>query len=165
MNEDLRELDLQLADALDEVKELKGLSLQLADALDEIKELKFNINIARERIKSMSKEAIRLREEIAKLREKALEHPDLLRPVDDLALTVRTANCLKAENIYYIGDLVQRTENELLRFPNLGRKSLNEIKEVLAPRGLTLSMKLEIGYQAFRFNWACKPEEKNHELL
>ena len=69
--------------------------------------------------------------------------PILLRPVDDLELTVRSANCLKAENIYYIGDLIQRSENELLKTPNLGRKSLNEIKEVLAARGLTLGMKLE----------------------
>jgi DNA-directed RNA polymerase subunit alpha len=69
--------------------------------------------------------------------------PRLLRPVDDLELTVRSANCLKAENIYYIGDLIQRTENELLKTPNLGRKSLNEIKEVLASRGLSLGMELE----------------------
>ena len=69
--------------------------------------------------------------------------PVLVRPVDDLELTVRSANCLKAENIYYIGDLIQRTETELLKTPNLGRKSLNEIKEVLASRGLTLGMKLE----------------------
>ena len=69
--------------------------------------------------------------------------PLLLRPVDDLELTVRSANCLKAENIYYIGDLIQRTETELLKTPNLGRKSLNEIKDVLATRGLTLGMKLE----------------------
>src|SRR5436189_249348 len=69
--------------------------------------------------------------------------PILLRPVDDLELTVRSANCLKAENIYYIGDLIQRTETELLKTPNLGRKSLNEIKEVLASRGLSLGMKLE----------------------
>lgn len=62
---------------------------------------------------------------------------------DDLELTVRSANCLKAENIYYIGDLIQRTENELLKTPNLGRKSLNEIKEVLAAHGLTLGSRLE----------------------
>ncbi|MDR2992180.1 MAG: DNA-directed RNA polymerase subunit alpha [Burkholderiaceae bacterium] len=69
--------------------------------------------------------------------------PVLFRPVDELELTVRSANCLKAENIFYIGDLIQRTENDLLKTPNLGRKSLNEIKEVLASRGLTLGMKLE----------------------
>ncbi len=69
--------------------------------------------------------------------------PILLRPVDELELTVRSANCLKAENIYYIGDLIQRTETELLKTPNLGRKSLNEIKEVLATRGLTLGARLE----------------------
>src|SRR6266404_2224671 len=69
--------------------------------------------------------------------------PILLRPVDDLELTVRSANCLKAENIYYFGDLIESTETELLKTPNLGRKSLNEIKEVLASRGLTLGMKLE----------------------
>ena len=70
--------------------------------------------------------------------------PILLRPVDDLELTVRSANCLKAENIYYIGDLVQRTEVELLKTPNLGKKSLTEIKDVLASRGLSLGMRLEL---------------------
>ena len=79
--------------------------------------------------------------------------PVLLRPVDDLELTVRSANCLKAENIYYIGDLIQRTEAELLKTPNLGRKSLTEIKEVLASRGLTLGMKLE--------NWPPAGLERN----
>jgi DNA-directed RNA polymerase subunit alpha len=69
--------------------------------------------------------------------------PILIRPVDDLELTVRSANCLKAENIYYIGDLVQRTEVELLKTPNLGKKSLTEIKDVLASRGLSLGMRLE----------------------
>jgi DNA-directed RNA polymerase subunit alpha len=69
--------------------------------------------------------------------------PILLRPVDDLELTVRSANCLKAENIYYIGDLIQRTEVELLKTPNLGKKSLTEIKDVLASRGLSLGMRLE----------------------
>ena len=69
--------------------------------------------------------------------------PILLRPVDDLELTVRSANCLKAEHIYYIGDLIQRTEVELLKTPNLGKKSLNEIKDVLASRGLSLGMRLE----------------------
>ncbi|MFC4729790.1 DNA-directed RNA polymerase subunit alpha [Coralloluteibacterium thermophilus] len=69
--------------------------------------------------------------------------PVLLRPIDDLELTVRSANCLKAENIYYIGDLIQKTEVELLKTPNLGKKSLTEIKEVLAQRGLSLGMRLE----------------------
>jgi len=69
--------------------------------------------------------------------------PMLMRPVDDLELTVRSANCLKAENIYFIGDLIQRSETELLRTPNLGRKSLNEIKDVLFNKGLSLGMKLD----------------------
>ena len=68
---------------------------------------------------------------------------EALPPADDPELTGRSANCLKAENIYYNGDLNQLTESELLKTPNLGRKSLNEIKEVLASRGLTLGMKLE----------------------
>ncbi|MCS6996628.1 MAG: DNA-directed RNA polymerase subunit alpha [Casimicrobiaceae bacterium] len=79
--------------------------------------------------------------------------PVLLKPIDDLELTVRSANCLKAENIHYIGDLVQRTETELLKTPNLGRKSLNEIKEVLAQRGLSLGTKLD--------NWP-PPHLKGH---
>lgn len=69
--------------------------------------------------------------------------PILLRPVDELELTVRSANCLKAENIYYIGDLIQRTEVELLKTPNLGKKSLIEIKDVLAIYGLSLGMRLD----------------------
>ncbi|MCU7958853.1 MAG: DNA-directed RNA polymerase subunit alpha [gamma proteobacterium symbiont of Bathyaustriella thionipta] len=81
--------------------------------------------------------------------EKPQFDPILLRPVDDLELTVRSANCLKAENIFLIGDLIQRTEVELLKTPNLGKKSLTEIKDVLANRGLSLGMRLE--------NWP--PEE------
>ena len=69
--------------------------------------------------------------------------PILLRPIDDLELTVRSANCLKAENIFYIGDLIQRTEVELLKTPNLGKKSLTEIKDVLASHSLSLGMRLE----------------------
>lgn len=69
--------------------------------------------------------------------------PILLRPVDDLELTVRSANCLKAESIYFIGDLIQRTEVELLKAPNLGKKSLTEIKDVLASHGLSLGMRLD----------------------
>jgi DNA-directed RNA polymerase subunit alpha len=80
--------------------------------------------------------------------------PMLVRPVDELELTVRSANCLKAENIYLIGDLIQRTEVELLKTPNLGKKSLTEIKDVLATRGLSLGMRLE--------NW---PPENIEELM
>jgi DNA-directed RNA polymerase subunit alpha len=79
--------------------------------------------------------------------------PVLLRPVDDLELTVRSANCLKAENIYYIGDLIQRHENDLLKAPNLGRKSLNEIKDILATKGLSLGMKVD--------NWPPQGVETN----
>ena len=69
--------------------------------------------------------------------------PMLLRPVDDLELTVRSANCLKAESIYYIGDLIQRSEMDLLKTPNLGKKSLNEIKDELASRGLSMGTVLK----------------------
>ena len=69
--------------------------------------------------------------------------PILLQPVDDLELTVRSANCLKAENVLYIGDLIQKTEFELLKTPNLGKKSLTEIKDVLGQKGLSLGMRLE----------------------
>lgn len=82
-------------------------------------------------------------EEPKKEHKEAAVDPLLLRPVDDLELTVRSANCLKAENIYYIGDLIQRTEVELLKTPNLGKKSLTEIKDVLASRGLSLGMRIE----------------------
>ena len=83
--------------------------------------------------------------------------PILLRPVDDLELTVRSANCLKAESIYYIGDLIQRTEVELLKTPNLGKKSLTEIKDVLASRGLSLGMRLE--------NWPPASIKTERELV
>jgi DNA-directed RNA polymerase subunit alpha len=83
-------------------------------------------------------------EEVANVfEEKPQFDPLLLRPVDDLELTVRSANCLKAENIFYIGDLIQRTEVDLLKTPNLGKKSLTEIKDVLATKGLSLGMRLE----------------------
>ena len=79
--------------------------------------------------------------------------PILFRPIDDLELTVRSANCLKAENVYYIGDLVQRTETELMKTPNLGKKSLNEIKEALKAHDLDLGMKLE--------NWSAPKSSVN----
>lgn len=81
--------------------------------------------------------------------------PRFLRPIDDLELTVRSANCLKAANIYYIGDLIQQTETELLKTPNLGRKSLTEIKDSLASNGLSLGMILE--------NWP--PEDLKQGML
>lgn len=83
------------------------------------------------------------REEATAKSEEPEVDPILLRPVDDLELTVRSANCLKAEQIYYIGDLIQCTEVELLKTPNLGKKSLTEIKSVLATKGLSLGMRLE----------------------
>jgi len=83
-----------------------------------------------------------MEDEVAEEEEADID-PILLRPVDELELTVRSANCLKAENIYYIGDLIQRTEVELLRTPNLGKKSLTEIKDVLASHGLSLGIQLE----------------------
>lgn len=83
------------------------------------------------------------RESEGSVAEQAGVDPLLLRPIDELELTVRSANCLKAESIYYIGDLVQKTEVELLKTPNLGKKSLTEIKEVLESRSLALGMKLE----------------------
>ncbi len=78
---------------------------------------------------------------------------NLLRKVDELELSVRSANCLKNDNIVYIGDLVQKSEAEMLRTPNFGRKSLNEIKEVLAQMGLHLGMEIP--------NW---PPENIEEL-
>jgi DNA-directed RNA polymerase subunit alpha len=84
--------------------------------------------------------------------EEAKIDPILLRPVDDLELTVRAANCLKAESIYYIADLVQRTESDLLKTPNLGKKSLMEIKSILVANGLSLGMIIE--------NWPPKDHLK-----
>ncbi|CAL4324458.1 DNA-directed RNA polymerase subunit alpha [Buchnera aphidicola (Thelaxes suberi)] len=87
--------------------------------------------------------------------EKPEFEPILLRPVDDLELTVRSANCLKAETIQYIGDLVQKTEVELLKTPNLGKKSLTEIKDVLASRNLSLGMRLD--------NWPPNYQKDNEK--
>lgn len=79
--------------------------------------------------------------------------PILFRPIDELELTVRSANCLKAESVYYIGELVQRTENELMKTPNLGKKSLNEIKEALKAHDLELGMRLD--------NWSAPKTAAN----
>lgn len=86
-------------------------------------------------IKAVAEETIKAPE--------ALIDPALLQTIDELDLTVRSANCLKAENIYYLGDLVKRTENELLKTPNLGKKSLNEIKELLLSKNLSLGMHID----------------------
>ncbi|WP_338521792.1 DNA-directed RNA polymerase subunit alpha [Candidatus Legionella polyplacis] len=94
-------------------------------------------------------------EEVEKVEKKEssfMFDPVLLRSVDDLDLTVRSANCLKAENIHFIGDLVQKTESELLKTPNLGKKSMNEIKDVLASRSLSLGMTIK--------NWVSPSKEK-----
>jgi len=96
-------------------------------------------------------------EDVVAVDEEADIDPILLRPVDELELTVRSANCLKAENIYYIGDLIQRTEVELLRTPNLGKKSLTEIKDVLASHGLSLGIQLD--------NWPPASIREKEEAL
>jgi DNA-directed RNA polymerase subunit alpha len=82
------------------------------------------------------------REEISPSIPELAFNPALLKKVDELELSVRSANCLKNDNIVYIGDLIQKTEAEMLRTPNFGRKSLNEIKEVLAQMGLHLGMEV-----------------------
>nr|VFJ58758.1 MAG: DNA-directed RNA polymerase subunit alpha [Candidatus Kentron sp. FW]VFJ63204.1 MAG: DNA-directed RNA polymerase subunit alpha [Candidatus Kentron sp. FW] len=97
------------------------------------------------------------KEDIEVQEPEAAMDPILLRPVDDLELTVRSANCLKAESIYYVGDLIQHTEVELLKTPNLGKKSLTEIKDVLAARGMSLGMRLE--------NWPPPGLHNEEELV
>ena len=105
---------------------------------------------------------LKSKEEVEPVEQEPEVDPILLRPVDDLELTVRSANCLKAEQIYYIGDLIQRTEVELLKTPNLGKKSLTEIKDVLASRGLSLGMRLENWPPAILRN---KAEEEKKPLF
>jgi len=117
-------LDMETNGTLDPEEAIRRASTILAEQLDAFVELR---DVTQEEPKE----------------EKPLFDPILLRPVDDLELTVRSANCLKAEAIQYIGDLVQRAEVELLKTPNLGKKSLTEIKNVLASRGLSLGMRLE----------------------
>ena len=117
-------LDMETNGTLDPEEAIRRASTILAEQLDAFVEL-------------------RDIKEVEQVEEKPLFDPILLRPVDDLELTVRSANCLKAEAIQYIGDLVQRAEVELLKTPNLGKKSLTEIKDVLASRGLSLGMRLD----------------------
>ena len=117
-------IDMETNGTLDPEEAIRRASTILAEQLDAFVELR-------------DIKEVELKEE------KPLFDPILLRPVDDLELTVRSANCLKAEAIQYIGDLVQRAEVELLKTPNLGKKSLTEIKDVLASRGLSLGMRLE----------------------
>ena len=93
-------------------------------------------------------------EEVTEVLEDLPFNKNLLRKVEELELSVRSANCLKNDNIVYIGDLVQRSEPEMLRTPNFGRKSLNEIREVLKVMGLELGMDVE--------NW---PPENIEELV
>lgn len=117
-------IDMETNGTLDPEEAIRRASTILAEQLDAFVELR-DISVVEEK------------------EEKPQFDPILLRPVDDLELTVRSANCLKAEAIQYIGDLVQRAEVELLKTPNLGKKSLTEIKDVLASRGLSLGMRLE----------------------
>jgi len=133
-------------------------ALQLDASFSPVSKVAYNVESARveQRTEAIRKAATILQEQLAVFVELEAEtgeekvddttsdiDPILLRPVDDLELTVRSANCLKAENIYYIGDLIQRTEVELLKTPNLGKKSLTEIKDVLAQQALSLGMRLE----------------------
>ena len=117
------------------------IELQTNGTLDPEDAIRISANILQKQLHSFVD--MKIEESQYDQKEQEQFDPVLLRPVDDLELTVRSANCLKAENINYIGDLVQKTENELLKTPNLGKKSLTEIKDVLASRSLSLGMKLE----------------------
>jgi len=117
------------------------IDLETNGTLDPEEAIRFSAAILRQQLSAF----VDLQHEIAARPRQSKTHidPMLLRSVDDLELTVRAANCLKAENIYYIGDLVQRSEQDLLKTPNLGKKSLLEIKSVLVQRGLSLGMALD----------------------
>ena len=117
------------------------IELQTNGTLDPEEAIRLSANILQRQLNAFVD--INLEEAVVDPNEQHGFDPVLLRPVDDLELTVRSANCLKAENIYFIGDLVQKSENELLKTPNLGKKSLTEIKDVLASRTLSLGMNLE----------------------
>src|SRR5438105_1186180 len=144
--------EVQIAGVVHEYSTLDGVREDVVDILLNLKGVVFRLHNRAEAIRYAARVLVDQLSVFAQLEGTAMPteqpkspavDPILLRPVDDLELTVRSANCLKAENIYYIGDLIQRTETELLKTPNLGRKSLNEIKEVLASRGLTLGARLE----------------------
>lgn len=118
------------------------IELETNGTIDPEEAIRRSANILRDQLSVFVDLEAEAAESIIEPEEPAID-PILLRPVDDLELTVRSANCLKAENIFLIGDLIQRTEVELLKTPNLGKKSLTEIKDVLARRGLSLGMRLE----------------------
>jgi len=118
------------------------IELETNGTIDAEEAIRRSANILRDQLSVFVDLEAEAAESVAEPEEPAID-PILLRPVDDLELTVRSANCLKAENIFLIGDLIQRTEVELLKTPNLGKKSLTEIKDVLARRGLSLGMRLE----------------------
>ncbi|QYZ65818.1 MAG: DNA-directed RNA polymerase subunit alpha [Gammaproteobacteria bacterium (ex Lamellibrachia satsuma)] len=118
------------------------IELETNGTIDPEEAIRRSANILRDQLSVFVDLQAEAAEATAEPEEPAID-PILLRPVDDLELTVRSANCLKAENIFLIGDLIQRTEVELLKTPNLGKKSLTEIKDVLARRGLSLGMRLE----------------------
>ncbi|MGN1394456.1 MAG: DNA-directed RNA polymerase subunit alpha [Succinivibrionaceae bacterium] len=129
-----------------------SINLETDGTIDPLDALKHSATIFHEQLGSFVE--MRTSEEVAEVvPEEPKVDPKLLKPVEELELTVRSANCLKAEGIKYIGDLVQRTEVELLRTPNLGKKSLTEIKDVLASQGLSLGMRLE--------NWPPVELEEN----
>ncbi len=118
------------------------IELETDGTVDPEQAVKEAASILRHQLEVFAEISVEIEEEEADQEEIVID-PTLLRSIDDLELTVRSANCLKAESIYYIGDLVQRTEVQLLKTPNLGKKSLTEIKDVLAERGLSLGMTLE----------------------
>ena len=118
------------------------IELETNGTIDPEQAVKEAASILRHQLEVFGEISVEAEEEETEQEEIVID-PTLLRSIDDLELTVRSANCLKAESIYFIGDLVQRTEFQLLKTPNLGKKSLTEIRDVLGERGLTLGMTLE----------------------
>jgi DNA-directed RNA polymerase subunit alpha len=117
------------------------LDLHTDGTLDPEEAIRLSATILQKQLQSFVD--LKFEEQMNQKKEEPEFDPVLLRSVDDLELTVRSANCLKAENIFYIGDLVQKAEVDLLKTPNLGKKSLTEIKDILASRSLSLGMRLE----------------------